>query len=369
MSQIVKYHKDLNNFNFHLFSELEQNIIIGVFCYAHFKSTKGFQLSSADIAKFMPQSKPTNAEILERVSRLKKSIFKMDYNEVVCEEVDGKTYETDTFYNVFSTFAIKSHKDENGEQIFESLDIKINEDFLYLVKNYFENKFITQFELEEFLFLNGKYTKILYMHLKQFRTTGEWIVRIEDFKRLFDVPNSYKMCDIDSRIIKPAITQLSSEVGLFDTKRIPFKNLLCIKKKGRGRGRGGAVTHFIFKFSKQNVRGITRNSFVDAVDEAKKNEPLEAKNQRMIEEMMAPKPYVNFIDKALQEIKAKRQIIKYNDKECYLSSYIYNPEKNTYAFILSDSLVGGNIISTKDFSEKYTLEVLAKYGYNSMPIG
>lgn len=362
MSQMIMYHNDLNKFNFYLFDELEQNIILGVFLNAHNKSMRGFSLSPSDIAKFLPQRKPSNAEILERVRKLRKGIFKMDYEEIT-ENEEGII---NTFYNVFSSFTIKSRKSDNEEIIFESLDIKINEDFLYLVKNLLDH--FTKFDLEEFLFLSGKYTKILYMHLKQFRTTGEWIVRFEDFKRLFNVPNSYKMSDIDSRIIKPAITQLSSEVGLFDTKRIPFKNLFCIKKKGKGRGRGGTVTHLIFKFSKQNTDGVTRNSFVDAVDEAKKNEPLEAKNQRMIEKI-APKSYVNFIDKALQEIKAKKQIIKYNGKGCYLSSYTYNPEKNTYAFILSDSLVGGNIISTKDFSEKHTLEVLAKYGYNSMPIG
>ena len=229
MDNIVKYHNDLNKLKFYLFGELEQNILMGVFLNARFHNTKEFILNADDIAKFLPQRNPSKQEIFNRVMSLRENLFKIDYTHEI--KLDNGLIEL-SFYNIFSVFTLV-YTTENRE--FEYLKIKISDDFSYLIHNI--TKFMTQFELEEFLFLNGKYAKALYIHLKQFRTTGIWRVKWDDFKEILGIPSSYKICDIDKRILNPCVEQLSSPLNLFElhenkTKkatRTPFKNLKYTK--------------------------------------------------------------------------------------------------------------------------------------------
>ena len=99
--------------------------------------------------------------------------------------------------------------------------------------------------------LSSKYTKTIYRYLKQFRNTGLWKIKYKDFKEILGIPSSYQTCNIETRIIKPAIKQLTQEKNLFDEKRIPFKNLKIKKIKGRGRGRGGIIEALEFTFDKE----------------------------------------------------------------------------------------------------------------------
>ena len=92
----------------------------------------------------------------------------------------------------------------------------------------------TRYELAEFVGLNGTYTKTIYRYLKQFRSSGRWRIRYDDFKELLGIPNSYRARDIDKQILNPSIKELSAERNLFDQRRTPFEKLVVKKhKKGR----------------------------------------------------------------------------------------------------------------------------------------
>lgn len=260
MDNIVKYHNDLNKLKFYLFGELEQNILMGVFLNARFHNTKEFILNADDIAKFLPQRNPSKQEIFNRVMSLRENLFKIDYTHEI--KLDNGLIEL-SFYNIFSVFTLV-YTTENRE--FEYLKIKISDDFSYLIHNL--TKFMTQFELEEFLFLSGKYAKALYIHLKQFRTTGIWRVKWDDFKEILGIPSSYKMCDIDKQILKPSVKQLQ-EPNLFERARTPFKNLKYKKiKDPKGRGRGGKVIGIEFSFTPEPKR----NEFKEIIQNLAKTE-------------------------------------------------------------------------------------------------
>ena len=112
---------------------------------------------------------------------------------------------------------------DNNTLLLDEIELVVNERFEYLLNELFEQ--FTEFELAEFVSLSGKYTKRLYTHLKQFRTTGEWLVKWCDFKEILGIPANYRPCDIDTFILKPTIKELTTERTLLDQKRIPFKNL------------------------------------------------------------------------------------------------------------------------------------------------
>ena len=338
MDNIVKYHNDLNKLKFYLFGELEQNILMGVFLNARFHNTKEFILNADDIAKFLPQRNPSKQEIFNRVMSLRENLFKIDYTHEI--KLDNGLIEL-SFYNIFSVFTLV-YTTENRE--FEYLKIKISDDFSYLIHNL--TKFMTQFELEEFLFLSGKYAKALYIHLKQFRTTGIWRVKWDDFKEILGIPSSYKMCDIDKQILKPSVEQLSSPLNLFElhenkTKkatRTLFKNLKYTKIKGKGRGRGGAIKEIEFTFDKQTAQGEHITHFMG--QEIAPSPAKEYKEPQKLEPI--------FIQR-LREIQKKKAII-FNNQEYFILN-IVEQDESFLIHLSKDAKFPKN-----DFYTKFSLE-------------
>jgi len=84
----------------------------------------------------------------------------------------------------------------------------------------------TKFELQEMTHLKSTYAKNMFRILKQYKHTGYLIMSIEDFRDRLDVPNSYRMTNINQYVFSPII----KELGFL------FKNLSINKikaKKGR----------------------------------------------------------------------------------------------------------------------------------------
>lgn len=77
----------------------------------------------------------------------------------------------------------------------------------------------TLFPLHEFQQLSSWYSQMLYRIFKQFRRTGFWKVRKQDFIELLAIPPSYHEGLINARIINPAIEELKDL----------FPNLFCKK--------------------------------------------------------------------------------------------------------------------------------------------
>ena len=67
----------------------------------------------------------------------------------------------------------------------------------------------TLLELRDYYALEGRQTKRLYTLLRQFRTTGEWIVSMDQFKLLMGC-GSYSNSLVKTRVLEPAISQLKN---------------------------------------------------------------------------------------------------------------------------------------------------------------
>ncbi|MBX1102273.1 replication initiation protein, partial [Campylobacter jejuni] len=178
---------------------------------------------------------------------------KMDYKEIF--------FAIDDCLKKLCNFLISYQKDERtiyNFVCFEEANIIADEVHITLQSRFYDmiinKKFgFTAFELAEFAELSGKYTKTLYRLLKQFRTTGKAYFEWEEFCRIMKIPENYRQIDIDQRILKPAIKELSKERNLFDQIRVPFKNLAYEKEKTAGRGRGGKVSGITFTFKPESV--------------------------------------------------------------------------------------------------------------------
>ena len=239
MNEIVEYHNDLHKLSLAKFSELEQNLLFGVLvkCREQAKGVE-LELKADDLMRFINQRKnTTKQDLLDIAVNLRENFFKLDFSRVK-QKTETKEI-CDEYYNLFSFFKIYYYeKDETHQSDYLSrIVLKVNDDFAYLLHE-FTNGLYTQFELEEFFYLRGKYPKTLYRLLKQFRETGYYIKKWNDFKEQMGIPLDMRNATIEKQILKPCVEKLSEtfKTNLFDA-RIPFENLKYkLKKESSKRG-------------------------------------------------------------------------------------------------------------------------------------
>ena len=153
--------------------------------------------------------------------------------------------------------------------------VAVNPRFSFLL-NDLTSQF-TRFELAEFTALKSSYAKETYRRLKQFRQTGVWKVSLAEFRRLLDIPDSYRISHINSRVIKPIEDELK-----------PLMNLKVHRKFAKvaaGRGRSQLVG-FEFEFDPERVpggKGAPRVDLSRSVREDTARRSLESVSPHLVE--------------------------------------------------------------------------------------
>jgi len=232
-NEVVKYQNDLNTATMRTWTEKEMNILFSV--VAKIRDTLSYEtMFTFDQLKSLAQFKKnlTKKEFVEDLISVSKKLGTLNYLERTDDGMSAN------LFVLFQTFKIDGHN--------ETLKVMVHPQFEY-VFNKIGMEF-TQFELDEFIHIQSTYAKSTYRLLKQYRTTGWWKVTLEDFRLLLDIPKSYRVSDIDKRILKPILEQL----GGSDEYAI-FKSLKITKNKKAGRGRGGVLTGYTFTFEKEKT--------------------------------------------------------------------------------------------------------------------
>lgn len=263
MTEIVKYHNDMNKVSFGEYSELQQNLLFGIISEVRDKGNTEVFFTPTELRKFVSKN-CTDIELLGFLDKLRENLIRTNFRIIRKVKENDKTYSDVGLVNLFSSFWIRVNElvdeNDNGKIIgFEHLRVKVNPEFAYLV-NELKADFL-KFELEEFILLESKYAKSLYRLLKQYRHTGYMRIEWNELKRLLGIPSSYQTCDIEKQILKPATERLSQEQTLLDQKRTPFKNLDYTKIKGKGRGRGGNIVAIEFRFDTENSNSLQQNTY------------------------------------------------------------------------------------------------------------
>lgn len=251
--EMVRYHNDLNKIVLPSFDEKELNLLFTILSKVKKKKAGDIvNIYAKDFYKIVGKNY-TNKELADIILTLKYKFFKADFTILL--ETDREI--GNATINLFQTMTVWCVKDNiyDGKDFsknFTRVELALNPLFEYILNDLVAN--FTEFELAEFVNIKGKYAKILYYHLKQFRSTGKvtiWQNSWEKFRKDLDIPKDYQQYNINQRILKPAIKELMKERTLFDQERIPFQNLKYEKIKGTGRGRGGNVIGIVFTFKPQ----------------------------------------------------------------------------------------------------------------------
>lgn len=225
---VVRYNNGLNTVPLRKFTPVEMDIFWAVCSKMKRKGTEELTFEFEDFEKLAKYDRREKDSFYIALKRTWEKMKQLNYS-----------YEDDGYYEdfvLFQRFAI----DKDNEKII----IQASERFEFIL-NSLEVGF-TRFELDNLTEIDSSYVKELYRYLMQYRNkdtkSGYWAVTVDDFREALDVPDSYRMSHIDSRVFNTAKKELlNSKDG-----RPPIFDSLSIEKiKAK---KGNKIHRFVIRF-------------------------------------------------------------------------------------------------------------------------
>lgn len=228
--EIVKYSNQFNNQALRKFTALDLDLLMAIASRVRDKGTDEVAFTFEELKRLAGlQRNMTNDEFAKQIANVNRRLLALNF------EFQNEEHDIIQFA-LFAGFVTSPTK--------RTLTISVNSRFSFLL-NDLTSQF-TRFELAEFTALRSSYAKECYRRLKQYRQTGVWKVSLEDFRRLLDVPKSYRPSEINKYVLKP----IEEELGPLLNLKVHRKYLK--KKPGRGRA---SLVGFEFEFDPEKVPG------------------------------------------------------------------------------------------------------------------
>ena len=222
-NKIVKYDNDFNTVGLRGFTAEELDLLMTILHRVRNREIEEIKFSYYDLKQLIKsEKKPTIEQFSKSIMNINKKLLALNFTLVENDEIIQ--------FALFKEFRTSPKK--------QILTVSVSERFKFLLNDFDPGKW-TRFELEEFVDLKSSYTKEFYRRMKQFRSTGFWKCGIEEFRNSLDIPEKYRITDIDAWVLKPIQKELGEKYNLKIEKKYGFSG-------GRGRSR---VTGFEFKFS------------------------------------------------------------------------------------------------------------------------
>lgn len=243
-NQIVKYANAFNNQGLREFNAVNLDILMSICSRMKEQQDNEITLTFSELKKLMCCEKNiSNAELAQRIIETNKKLLALNF---AYEDKDEYIQ-----FNLFSCF--KTNLKE------AKLTVAVNKQFAFLLNNLGSN--FTRFELSSYMKLKSSYSKEAFRRLKMFRNTGIWRVNVNDFRRLLDIPDSYKT-NINSKVIKPIMNELEPIIGL-KVKPIYSSEI----KRGRKK-----IIAYEFTFNKEKITAVEeQNEKINKAMESQKS--------------------------------------------------------------------------------------------------
>lgn len=304
MNKIVKFHNDLNSIKFSSFRAVEYDLFFAILYKLKDKQEEEIILTFEELKKLSEYKKTQNKYFIDSLIEINQNLLSIKLN---FKNYTEGLYIGATFFTYY----------EINEQE-KTLSISVNRKLTYLINDLTKN--FTQLELKKMSQMSSKYSKIIFRFLKQYdntkNNTNFWEIEINEFKELLNIPSSYLMANIDTRILKPALSELSPL----------FYNLKLIKKK-----RGRKIDRLRFEWDTETVEMKKKKE-----NEPKKSEIESKRKYKIIENI----PKVEEKEKTLseqikEELEAEQEAL--NRSTTLLGSYIAGLKDITNNSIIIDS--------------------------------
>ena len=189
-NEVVKYHNDLNTVVMRGWTAEEMNLFFSIIAKIRDKGTETVvfnTLELKELTQFANQHKQRWEDVMVNTAN---KIIKLSYTERTTKKI--------------SVMALFSRFDVYLEE--KKLVVEITKNFEYIVNKLKGN--FTTYELEEFTQIRSTYAKTMYRTLKQWRIQGVKEFKIQEFKRLLDMPEYYKPSHINKNVLTPIKKEL-----------------------------------------------------------------------------------------------------------------------------------------------------------------
>lgn len=209
----------------------ETNVFFAIIAKAREKGTETLSFETDEIKELIDFRQKNNKIWEEILKNCAKKVTQLTY----FEETEKK----------FSSMTLFSRFDVDLEE--KTIEIEVSKNFEYIL-NKLEAQF-TQYELEEFTKLRSSYAKTGFRLLKQWRKVGKKEYKVEEFKKMMDIPASYKISEIDRAVINPMKKQLSP---IFEDLKV---------KKVKSNKKGNPVIAYLFTWKPETTEKWIENKY------------------------------------------------------------------------------------------------------------
>jgi len=236
VNEIVKYGNEMNMVVFRKFTANEMNLFFSIVSRMRDKGTETVTFTWDEL-RYLSKYKPTSTQrFVNDLNSTYGKMLQLNY---------GSSYITNNKLTIsrfvlFTGFDITAGINDDGSEIDPEsgkVEITVNPKLKHVLNDL---ESWTRYSLEDFVNLKSTYSKTMFRLLKQYRTTGKYVVNMEDFRELLDIPKSYQVGQIDQKVLTPIKKELSKI----------FKNLKVTKNKSKKRG--NRVLGYTFTFSPES---------------------------------------------------------------------------------------------------------------------
>ena len=253
MNEIVKYHNNFNSVALKNFNGVEIDLLMAICSKLKNEDINEIKLEFSDLRRMVNSKHRGELRFIQNLEQMYKKLLNLN--------IRIETEDKITNFILFTKYEILKKQ--------KIIIIKINEEFKFLLNKLINN--FTRFELNEFISLKSNYSKEIYRRLKQFKNTGIWKIKMNNFRELLNIPEKYRMSEIDKKVLKISMEELNKY----------FNNFKIIKIK-----KGGKIEFLEFKFvpeKKYNEKIESSDRELSFPDETKKIETTPKKVLRVVE--------------------------------------------------------------------------------------
>ena len=236
-NEVVKYHNDLNTVSMRNWSAEEMNFFFTIISKVKDNGTEQLEFNTDELKELAQFADNHRQRWVDTMTNTADKISQLTYIERTTERISIMT--------LFQRFDIYPEE--------QRMTVQVSPNFDYIVNRISVG--FTTYELVEFTQIRSTYAKSMYRLLKQWRTIGRKEFKIEDLKRLLDMPDYYGPSHIDKNVLTPVKKELPAY----------FANLKI--KKVKDNTRGTPVTGYIFTWKPEQTQPWVENKYNDQPQE------------------------------------------------------------------------------------------------------
>lgn len=225
MLTVVKYSNWMNELNFSCFNATDFNLFFALCVKAREQGTDIISLSYDELRKLTNYKSTSNDRFAEDITRMNQKLMSIS---CMIEAKPGLQIQ----FNLFCTFW--------NDKKCRKLTVRVNPEFLFVLNDILSN--YTRFDLPPFVSLNSKYSKELFKHFRQWSSVGKCSYSIDELREMLGVPKTYSNGLFYSKILGPAIEELSDKMC--------FSFLKCTPHYSKNRGHKVTGYTFTWKATK-----------------------------------------------------------------------------------------------------------------------